>query len=788
PLFQVLFNLINVPMEPLRLPGLTESPLAAVGADSKFDMTFYVEEIGGEVAFHLVYNADLFDGGRMVELLSQIESVLSQAAADPELPIGSLSLLTAAAAALLPHPERPLGATWQGAFHGQFAAQARRLPGKLAVSDAAGSESGATNLTYAELDAESNRLAHWLVAGGVAKGDVVAIHAHRGAPLVVAVIGVLKAGGVFLLLDPAYPPRRQAELLGLGGARAFVHLAATGELPEPLAAAVAALPCRITLGAAGGRGGRLPQLAGWPATDPGVAVGPDDPCVLTFTSGSTGVPKGVLGRHGSLAHFAPWAARRFGLSAADLSAMTSGLAHDPMQRDICVPLQLGATLCIPDPVALWSSGWLAGWLRREAITFVNLTPAMVQLLTEREPGAAGDGPVPVPSLRHAFLVGDVLTRRQVERLVELAPAVTCVNLYGSTEGQRAVSHHVTNPAPAGGRPGGGGGLEEREVLPLGRGIDEVELLVLDRQRRVAGIGELGELAIRSQHLALGYLGDPVQTAQRFVVNPGTGLAADRIYLTGDLGRYLPDGEAEFVARADNQVKIRGFRIEPAEIEMALARHPGLREVAVIARADRGGDKRLVAYVVAAGAEAPAPSALQDFLRQALPEYMVPGAWVTLPALPLTANGKLDRRALPEPAAAGAGDEAGYVAPATAAELAVAEIWQDVLGVERVGVHDKFFHLGGHSLLLVRVQGRLAERFGKPLSILDLFKYPDVASLARFLAAEPAALGAPETTAAEEPDAAREQQLELGKTRRRQRLAMRGDPDPAAPAAPAGGEI
>ncbi len=838
PLFQVLFNLINVPMEPLRLPGLTESPLAAVGADSKFDMTFYVEETGGEVAFHLVYNADLFDGGRMVELLSQIEGVLAQAVADPELPLGSLSLLTAAAAAVLPHPERALGATWQGAFHEQFAAHARRLPGKLAVSDAAGSESGAGGVdgengavsesgaggwTYAELDAESNRLAHWLLAGGIAKGDVVAIHAHRGAPLVVAVIGVLKAGGVFLLLDPAYPPRRQAELLGLAGARAFVHLAATGELPEPLAAAVAALPRRLTLGeaggndrpsaggvgasgvsggiggnggngngagAAGGRDGRLPQLAGWPATDPGVAVGPDDPCVLTFTSGSTGVPKGVLGRHGSLAHFAPWAARRFGLSAADRSAMTSGLAHDPMQRDICVPLQLGATLCIPDPVALWSSGWLAGWLRRAAITFVNLTPAMVQLLTERGPGAGGDPPAPVPSLRHAFLVGDVLTRRQVERLVELAPAVTCVNLYGSTEGQRAVSYHVTSPASAGGRPGGGAGFEEREVLPLGRGIDEVELLVLDRQRRVAGIGELGELAIRSHHLALGYLGDPAQTAQRFVVNPGTGLAADRIYLTGDLGRYLPDGEAEFVARADNQVKIRGFRIEPAEIEMALARHPGLREAAVIARADRGGDKRLVAYVVAAaaGTEVPAPSVLQDFLRLALPEYMVPGAWVTLPALPLTANGKLDRRALPEPASAAAGDEAGYVAPATAAELAVAEIWQEVLGVERVGVHDKFFHLGGHSLLLVRVQGRLAERFGKPLSILDLFKYPDVASLARFLAAEPAAAGAPEAAAAEEPDAAREQQLELGKTRRRQRLAMRGDPDPAAPAAPAGGEI
>jgi amino acid adenylation domain-containing protein len=794
PLFQVLFNLVNVPDRPLRLPGLAVSSLAVAEVGSKFDMTFYVEEVAGEVSFHLVYNADLFDDARMGELLSQIESVLGQAAADPERAIGSFSLLTDGARAILPCPERALGATWRGAFHEQFARQALRLPGKTAVSDPAAS------WTYAELDAETNRLANWLHAGGLAPGDVVAIHAHRSAPLVVAVVGVLKAGGVFLLLDPAYPPRRQAELLALSGARAFIQLAATGELPEALAAAVAELPGRLRLTlarrgagagagtgiAAGSDGLAARPLAAWPATAPAWAAGPDDPCVLTFTSGSTGVPKGVLGRHGSLAHFAPWAAHRLGLSDTDRSTMTSGLAHDPMQRDICVPLQLGATLCIPDPVALWSPGWLAEWLRREAITFINLTPAMVQLLAEAAPAAAAaGGPAPVRSLRLAFLVGDVLTRRQVEQLTALAPGVTCVNLYGSTEGQRAVSHHLTGPAGAGARAEGTAraAADAREVLPLGRGIDEVELLVLDRHRRLAGIGELGELAIRSPHLALGYLHDPALTAERFAANPATGLPEDRIYLTGDLGRYRPDGEAEFVARADNQVKIRGFRIEPAEIEMALGRHPALREAAVIARADRAGDKRLVAYVVPAGGEAPPAAELQDFLRQALPEYMVPAAWVVLPRMPMTANGKLDRRALPEPAAAGAEDAAAYVPPASAAERAVAAIWQDVLGVERVGVDDKFFHLGGHSLLLVRVQARLQERFGCAVSILELFKYPDVRSLARFLAAAPGG-GPPAAAAAggeEEAEAERARQLELGKARRRQRLARRDDPPVPHPA-------
>jgi len=319
------------------------------------------------------------------------------------------------------------------------------------------------------------------------------------------------------------------------------------------------------------------------------------------------------------------------------------------------------------------------------------------------------------------------------------------------------------------RPGGAG----REILPLGRGMRDVQLLVLTRDERLAGIGELGEIAIRSPHLAAGYLGDPELTRERFLANPfGAGAPEDRLYRTGDLGRYRPDGEVEFVARADNQVKIRGFRIELGEIEATLARHPAVREAVVVARVDRtgrSGDKRLAAYVVPRGAPAPPLpgfAELQDFLRQRLPEYMVPPAWMELARLPVTPNGKLDRKALPEPELARPDRGQEYVAPRGEVEQAVAEIWREVLQVERVGSHDKFFHLGGHSLLLVRVHARLRERFGQELSMMDLFKYPDVSSLAQYLSRGTAATGPAPL------EASRAAELEQGKARRRQRLEKR----------------
>jgi amino acid adenylation domain-containing protein len=288
--------------------------------------------------------------------------------------------------------------------------------------------------------------------------------------------------------------------------------------------------------------------------DPRVEIAPDDIAYISFTSGSTGTPKGVLGRHIALTLFANWTQKEFAISEQDRFSMLSGLAHDPLQRDIFTPLQLGASLSIPDPKEIGTPGWLARWMKQEGISVTNLSPAMGHMLTD----TAGDDEL--PCLRHAFFVGDKLTRRDVARLKKLAPTVTSINLYGTTETQRAVSFFVAEHEAV---------TTTKEELPVGRGIDGVQLLVLNAAGQLAGIGELGEIYFRSPYLALGYNEDDELTQQRFITNPFTGVQDDRLYKTGDIGRYLPDGNVEMSGRMDHQVKIRGFRIELGEIESAI---------------------------------------------------------------------------------------------------------------------------------------------------------------------------------------------------------------------------
>ncbi|HJX26389.1 MAG TPA: AMP-binding protein, partial [Thermoanaerobaculia bacterium] len=518
-----------------------------------------------------------------------------------------------------------------------------------------------------------------------------------------------KAGAAFLMLDPRQPAPRQAQMLHVARPAAWLRLAAAGPVPAEIESALDALgcACRLTLPARAEDCRFLAEiLADTPAEPHALQVGPDDPAYVAFTSGSTGVPKGVLGRHGSLSHFIPWLRDRFGLSAADRFSLLSGLAHDPLHRDLFTPLQIGAAIVIPDPETMDEPGRLAAWMRETGVTVVHLTPALGQVLTTEAPNT---GHVEVPSLRYTFLVGDVLTRRDVARLRRLAPAVTCVNYYGSTETQRAVGYHVARDG------------EPREVLPLGHGIPDVQLLVLNPAGALAGIGELGEISVRSPHIALGYLGDPQLTAERFV--------RDR-YRTGDLGRYLPNGEAVFAGRADTQVKIRGFRIELGEIEAVLASFPGVREAVVIARQDGGRERSLAAYLV------PAPGAdlevreLRSYLRGQLPDAMVPAAFVVLERMPLTPNRKVDRKALPAPERGSSGE--GWQAPRTPSEEALAGIWADLLRLDRVGATDNFFDLGGHSLLAVRVMARVESLFGVKVPISTLFEAPTVERLAAVL--------------------------------------------------------
>jgi acyl-coenzyme A synthetase/AMP-(fatty) acid ligase len=423
----------------------------------------------------------------------------------------------------------------------------------------------------------------------------------------------------------------------------------------------------------------------------------------------------VLGTRRPLGHFLDWYVGAFPLTAADRFAMVSGLGHDPLLRDVLAPLTLGAALCIPDPALLASPVQLADWLAREAVSVLHLTPALGRLLT----AAAAE---PLPALRHAFFGGDRLTPVDVDRFRELAPNARCVNFYGATETPQAIACHEIPAGPAGGRPG----------VPLGRGIRDVQLFVLTPAGRLAGVGEPGEIHVRTPHLARGYLDDPALTAARFVPGPPGGAPGERCYRTGDVGAYLPDGDVEFLGRADHQVKVRGYRVEPGEVEAVVRQHPGLADAAVSARAEDDGGGALVAYVVPAAGAAPGPAELRRWLLERLPEHMLPGALVTMAALPRTPNGKVDRAALPAPDRTRPADGGDYVAPDTWLERALAGIWREVLRLGAVGAHDNFFDLGGTSLAVAEVQGRIREVLGRELRIVDLFTYPNVAALAEFL--------------------------------------------------------
>ncbi|MGH7929191.1 MAG: amino acid adenylation domain-containing protein, partial [Candidatus Binatia bacterium] len=461
-----------------------------------------------------------------------------------------------------------------GSVHERFARQANRRPQQLAIIDPRDS------WTYEELNARSNQLAHCLLQAGIQREEIVAIYGHRSASLAWALLGVLKAGAAFLILDPAYPTARLVEYLRASRPRGFVKLEAGGALPNDLEDALrATVRCRIALPGLSELGPGS-SLESYPRTDPEIAIRPDDLAYISFTSGSVGEPKGILGRHGPLSHFLPWQAENFRLVSSDRFSLLSGLSHDPLHREIFTALWVGATICVPDPDLIGVGGRLADWMTEQRISFAHLTPALGRLLAE-----TAKPETRLPSLRYAFFVGDKLTWTDVARLQRLATEAACVNYYGSTETQRAVSYHEIPPETKNG--------QGETVVPVGRGMPGAQLLVLTEAQTLAGLGEVGEIYMRSPHLARGYLGDPSLTQARFITSPFTRQASDRLYRTGDLGRYLGDGSVEVLGRIDEQIKIRGFRIEPGEIEFALKQLPLLREVVVTAGKDVAGDKRLI---------------------------------------------------------------------------------------------------------------------------------------------------------------------------------------------------
>ena len=703
PLFQVFFNMPGEDAAAaLALPGIEIETLPPPPQPAKFDLTLYAYERDGRVELQLHYDARLFDAIRAQDLLDQLHGLLAQIAADPDRPVAAYTLRTAMAARALPDPMQPLDRRWRGSIAERFRHCAIAYPQRDAVCDAR------RRLTYGELDRASNRLGALLRAQGVGPGDIVALHATRRLELVVALLGVIKSGAAFMLLDAAYPDARLLACVEAARPAAWMAIGDARVCAPELDAALAGLRWRGVLE------DHERDLAGWPgAALPLPAVDADSLSHIAFTSGSTGRPKVIAGRHGPFTHFLPWLQQRFGLDENDRYSMLSGLSHDPLQRDILLPLMTGAAVCVPDAEQL-VPGQLARWMREQRITVANLTPAMAGVLADVPAGSA-----PLDELRRAFVVGDAFPRADVQRLSRQCPQCEIVSFYGATETQWALGHQVADATP-----------DAPAAVPLGLGFPGVQLLLLDAADQPAGIGEVAEICIRSAHIARGYLAADADGAARFGLNPVTADAQDRLYRTGDLGRYAPDGTVQGLGRADRQVSLRGVRIELGDVEAALRRLPGVRQAVVLHLPDA---QRLAGFVVIDGAEL--PPHWRAALRHWLPDALLPSTLTALDRLPLTPNGKLDRAALLAAGMAPAPVPASPVVPATPTEHRVAAIVGTVLGCDGVDAEADFFAIGGNSLSAMRVVARLRDIARRPVPVRQLFETPTVAALARWLDAQ-----------------------------------------------------
>ncbi|WP_440082067.1 amino acid adenylation domain-containing protein [Streptosporangium sp. LJ11] len=671
PVTQVLFNMYNFAEPKLDLPGCVTEPLPAGLPGALFDLTMYVSERGDGYALQLVYNPDLFSAARMDALLAGYAHLLGDLLADPG---------GAAREARLAPQEPPTALpVWDGP------GPLDTLHGDVVV------EGAGRVLGHAELTALRHRTTSALRAAGVEPGQAVAVLAARVPELPGLLLGVLAGGARWVILDPAHPAPVLARQAAAAGAVAALRC--------PGAPSLEGLP-EITLPETG------PSGTGPSGTrTPGTGEAPRDPHpergYLSLTSGTTGDPKPVVTGEGPLAHFVAWYAATFAVTPADRFALLSGLAHDPALRDVFVPLATGARLCVPERELLRDPVRLVAWLREHRVTVLHLTPQLARMLCGT--GAA------LPEVRLVATGGDRLTHADAARLRRLVPAARLVAFYGTTETPQA---HAWYEIPAGVR-------ESAEPVPAGRGVEGSELVVVAGHGGRAGVGELGEVVVRSANLATGYL-DAGLTRLRF-----TGDA----FVTGDLGRLNPDGTVTIAGRRDDQVKIRGFRVELGEVEAALSAHPEVRAAAAVADRDERRETVLHAYAVPRRPGLAAPRLL-DHLRAVLSEHAVPAEVIVVPTLPLTPNGKVDRAALRRPASRPGGEAGGEVSGPT--ERAVAEVWRAVLGVPRVGAADNFFEIGGHSLAIAAVQARLGSALGREIPIVDLFRHPTIRALAAHL--------------------------------------------------------
>lgn len=697
PLFDVMINYIEDKQDTdnvYHLPNLSIFPIKLHNELAKFTFTLYIRSMKGRLHLNLVYQADIFYAERMHCLLQQFEHLLEQIVVMPDQSIHTYSLVTPQSRDRLPDPSAILDEPVQKTVCELFSDAAARSANNVAVSQ------NKKQWAYNELKNASLRLAVALNAQGVESGDVIAITGPRSFGLIVSILATLRAGAVMLPVDKNLPLGRQEIMLR--EARVSKILNVGGNIKLRSALKILSVDTET---------GRLKDndINDEFNLDDLPVPHADGPAYIFFTSGSTGIPKAVLGCHKSLSHFLGWQREQFSIGPDDRVAQLTSLSFDVVLRDIFLPLTSGGALCLPEENDLINT---LHWAEREDITVMHSVPAITKSWLAN---ALDD--ISLRSLRWLFLAGEPLTGALVRQWRSVFPqSGTIVNLYGATETTLVKCFNQL------------GDEIEDGIQLAGDALPQTQALVLQHNRQLCGIGETGEIVIRTPFMTLGYLNNLEENSLRFVKNPFRDDERDLLYFTGDRGRYRADGKLEILGRLDDQVKIRGIRIEPAEVAAALSQHNSVSDCAVLAQKNKVGDNVLIAYVTRKENSSITAEKLREDLGEYFQDAFIPSVFVFLEQLPILPNGKIDRKALFVANLHDKEPTQNVVMPQTPVEKILAEVWQAVLGIDQIGIHDNFFDLGGHSLLMTQVVYRISADIGVDIPLVDFFRLPTIHAL------------------------------------------------------------
>ena len=702
PLFQVFFNMQNDQGKSLDLLNLHVESFIPDEESALFDLTIYAHEQRDTIQIDCLYSKDLFDAARIVEMVSQFEFLLEQIANDADRKVTAYSLVSPNASNLLPNPREALAEPSLKPVLDFILESANRVPEHNAI------RFGKNKLTYKELWHRKDIITSILVQKGMQKGDVAAICGHRSIGTITAILGVLSGGGLILLLDPELPEERKKTMLKVSRTKYLIDVCEDRK--------------KITGNA---NFSNLEQLqldadSGYYISEKAVEllddisppeINPNDAAYIFFTSGTTSEPNAILGDHKGISHFIKWQGQTFNIGKNDRVAQITNLAFDMVLRDVFLPLTHGATLCIPTNSERRDPLDLLDWMANERITILHIVPTLAQCYLADIPPEKS-----LSTLRWVFFAGEPLQDTLVNSWRQHFPECQIVNFYGPTETTMIKCFYQVPKAITTGN------------QPIGQPLPQTQALILSEKSRLCGIGEPGEIVIRTPFLTRGYINASKTENERFIKNPYRNDNKDILFCTGDIGRYRPDGLIDILGRTDDQVKIRGVRIEPDGVAAVLSQHPDIIACTVVSRVIENSHPILVAYIVTKKQDKRLVRSLNSYLFIHLPGVMIPSEFIFLDKLPRTPNGKLDRGALAEIHQARFGVDTEYVAPRTECEKAVARIWAEIIGLGQVGIHNNFFRLGGHSFSAMQVTSRIRATFQLDFPLHILFEAPTVAEL------------------------------------------------------------